>query len=84
MAKQTIVRHFKHSADIRRLVLVEEIVCRWRIGIFSVVTFEKSQSYQRIKKIAGRPWMQAKPPGDGIEILRTSRQFGEDFHFDSA
>src|SRR5215469_5897127 len=48
---ETLVGHFENSADVRRLVLVEEDIARWCIGVVAVLALKKPKRHQRVKKI---------------------------------
>ena len=52
MHVEPAVGHLQHSADVGRLVLVEEQIGLRSVGVDAVLALQKAERNQRIKEIA--------------------------------
>jgi hypothetical protein len=81
---ETLVRHLEYASEIGRLVPVEEIIGRRRVGIPVVVALEEPESDKRVEKVTRGAVMETQTAGQRVELFGPFGQLGEDLHFNCA
>jgi hypothetical protein len=81
---QPAVRHLEESANIGRLLLVEEEVRLRSVGVLVFVAGQESEGDQRVEEVPRRSGMQTEPSAKDLEVLGPGAELGEHPHLHGA